>query len=140
MFEFLKLEDAVIISKKDLRTILVTEGLMDKDAKLEDVIDLPESLIKDMAIVTKELLDGKLKDLRKSFGVEAKKATLKDISDAIDKEIATADEPIENVTLMIEDSNGSSSFVVTKDMIKVFSRPGENEVVALLTAYEKFND
>lgn len=137
MFDFLTINNHIVIARKDLITLLVTEGLMDKEQDIKEVIDFKESELEDLVMVSEKAFTGKLSTLRKGFGLTGEKLTLRDISEAINKELAETDEPINNVVILIEDSNGSSSFAATKDMLSVFTRPGEGEIVALLSAFKE---
>lgn len=137
MFDFLTINDHIVIARKDLITLLVTEGLMDKGQDLKEVIDFKESELKDLVMVSEKAFTGKFSTLREGFGLTDEKLTLHDISEAINKELAETDEPIDNVVILIEDSNGAASFAATKDMLSVFTRPGEGEIVALLSAFKE---
>lgn len=137
MFEFLKIDNHIAIARKDLITLLVTEGLMEKDQDLKEVIDFKESELAGLVMVPEKALSGKFSRLREGFGLNGERLTVLDISDAIAKELETSDEPIKNVVILIEDSNGGSSFAATKDMLSVFTRTGEGEIVALLSAYKE---
>lgn len=137
MFDFLTINNHIVIARKDLITLLVTEGLMDKGQDLKEVIDFKESELENLVMVSEKALTGKFSTLRKGFGLTGEKLTLHDISEAINKELAETSEPIDNVVILIEDSNGAASFAATKDMLTVFTRPGEGEIVALLSAFKE---
>lgn len=137
MFDFLTINNHIAIARKDLITLLVTEGLMDKGQDLKEVIDFKESELEDLIMVSEKAFTGKFSILREGFGLTGEKLTLHDISEAINKELAETDEPIDNVVILIEDSNGAASFAATKDMLSVFTRPGEGEIVALLSAFKE---
>lgn len=137
MFDFLNINNHIVIARKDLITLLVTEGLMDKGQDLKEVIAFKESELENLVMVSEKALTGKLSTLREGFGLTGEKLTLHDISEAINKELAETSEPIDNVVILIEDSNGAASFAATKDMLSVFTRPGEGEIVALLSAFKE---
>lgn len=103
MFDFLTINNHIVIARKDLITLLVTEGLMDKEQDIKEVIDFKESELEDLVMVSEKAFTGKLSTLREGFGLTGEKLTLRDISEAINKELAETDEPIDNVVILIED-------------------------------------